>query len=81
MRDARVGDFVHHHGTWDMLKLRYWLPTWICNHIRALIPPSESSFDDVMLWKGGSDGSFSVSAAIGMLCLQPVTRILYLCLF
>lgn len=82
MKKARVAEFINQHGMWDMDKLRFWLPSDVCDRIRAIIPPSNLNPNDAMSWKGSSDGSFSVSsaykfAAASTSCVDSVFEVIW----
>ena len=61
-RNFPVATYANHNGwRWDILRLL--LPPTLCDRI-APIPPPKDTVDDVPLWKGLNDGSFSLKGSL-----------------
>ncbi|XP_028778309.1 uncharacterized protein LOC114734823 [Neltuma alba] len=60
--DDRVADFILDSGTWNVQKLRYFLPEWAVKKVLQS-GPLVTNQPDVICWRASNDGEFSVKSA------------------
>ncbi|KAL4371657.1 hypothetical protein AHAS_Ahas06G0187700 [Arachis hypogaea] len=72
--DMRVREFITREGTWDIQRLREWLPATLLKKIHAILPPRDERGSDSIVWTLTHDGNFSVRSAYYYLTPQNSTQ-------
>lgn len=51
------------YGSWDFVRLSSIVSNEVISKLISILPPSQFAGEDIMLWNGTQDGSFTTKSA------------------